>query len=60
MKVAHPKKTLREKISRALRKGRIPLEIARSLGVPMLLIADVAMWESTTQQWSGQGAGSSR
>lgn len=57
MKVALPKQTLRDQISRALREGIIPLEIARTLSVPMLLIADVAMWESTERETSGQVEG---
>lgn len=57
MKVALPEPTLRETISSALREGVIPLEIARRLGVPLLLVAEVVLWASTGAQSGESGAG---
>jgi hypothetical protein len=50
-----PKKNVRKKVRRALRAGKMPLEIARKWNVPLLLIAEVAVWEATFRQGGGTG-----
>lgn len=53
-----PKKPLakiRTQIRRALRAGMSPIEIARKLHIPLLLIAEVVAWEATFRQVGGQG-----
>ena len=46
---------VRVKIRRALRNGTMPIDIARKLGIPLLLIAEVAIWEETIRQSQGTG-----
>jgi hypothetical protein len=46
---------VRTKVLRALRTGMTPIEIARKLHVPLLLIAEVIVWESALRQAGGQG-----
>ena len=46
-------KKIRRKVRRALRSGQMPLEIARRLNLPLLLIAEIAVWEATIRQSSG-------
>jgi hypothetical protein len=52
-----PKKSLakaRTKIRRALRAGMSPIEIARQLHIPLLLIAEVVAWEATLREVGGR------
>ena len=46
---------IRAKVLKALRSGMTPIEIARKLGIPLLLIAEVVVWEATLRQVGGQG-----
>jgi hypothetical protein len=46
MAAKSPKRTIRAKVMRALRAGKKPIEIARKLGVPLLLIAEIVLRES--------------
>jgi hypothetical protein len=45
---------IRAKVLRALKAGRMPLEIARKLHIPLLVIAEIVAWEATLRQSSGQ------
>ena len=47
-------KALRAKVRRALREGQMPLEIAKKLGIPLLLIAEIAIWEAHLRHSSGR------
>ena len=49
-----PTARIRAKVRRALREGRMPLDIARSLHIPLLLIAEIVAWEATLRQSSAQ------
>jgi hypothetical protein len=46
---------IRAKVRRALRHGSMPIDIARKLNIPLLLIAEVVAWEATLRQAGGQG-----
>jgi hypothetical protein len=46
-------KKIRRKVRRALRSGQMPLEIAKKLNLPLLLIAEIAVWEATIRHSSG-------
>ena len=58
LRVAMPNKKsfagVRSKIRRALRKGMSPIEIARRLHLPLLVIAEVIAWEAALRQAGGQ------
>jgi hypothetical protein len=53
MRSETPMKNLRLKVRRLLRKGASPLAIARKLHIPMLLIAEIAVWEAQTREFRG-------
>lgn len=44
---------VRAKVRRALRAGRMPIDIAKKLGLPLLTIAEVALWNSSAKQDRG-------
>ena len=46
-------KKIRRKVRRALRSGQMPLAIAKKLNLPLLLIAEIAVWEATIRHSSG-------
>ena len=46
---------IRAKVRRALRSGNMPLEIARKLGIPLMLVAEIAILEATIRQAGGNG-----
>jgi len=46
---------VREKVRRCIRVGMTPIEIARKLHLPLLLIAEIIAWEATIRQAGGQG-----
>jgi hypothetical protein len=50
-----PMAKVRAKVRRALRNGAMPIDIARKLGIPLLLIAEIAIWEATLRQARGTG-----
>jgi hypothetical protein len=43
---------VRVKVRRALRQGMSPIEIARKLHLPLLLIAEIVIWEASLRQSS--------
>lgn len=45
---------IRARIRRSLRRGRMPIEIARKFGLPLLLIAEVVALEATVQPNGGK------
>jgi hypothetical protein len=46
---------VRAKIRRALRTGMSPIDIARKLHLPLLLIAEVIAWQATLSEGGGPG-----
>ena len=44
---------VRVKVLRALRDGTMPIDIARKLHIPLLLVAEVIVWEATLRQAGG-------
>ena len=44
---------VRAKVLRALRDGTMPIDIARKLHIPLLLVAEVIVWEATLRQAGG-------
>jgi hypothetical protein len=44
---------IRAKVLRALRDGTMPIDIARKLHIPMLLVAEVIVWEATLRHAGG-------
>ena len=46
---------IRAKVRRSLRHGTMPLEIARKLGIPLMLVAEIAVLEATIRQAGGSG-----
>ena len=55
MRATSPMARIRSKVRRALRTGKTPLEIARKLGIPLLMIAEIATWGETLKQIGGRG-----
>jgi hypothetical protein len=53
MRSETPMTKLRARVRRLLRKGTSPLAIARKLHIPMLLIAEIAVWEAHTREFRG-------
>lgn len=43
----HEMAKVRAKVRRRLRRGATPIEIARKLGLPLLLVAEVVSWEAS-------------
>jgi hypothetical protein len=53
MPAAKSMKKIWRKVRRALRNGTMPIEIARELGIPLLLVAEIAIWEMTLRDAQG-------
>ncbi len=51
----HDMAKVRAKVRRRLRRGATPIEIARKLGLPLLLVAEVVTWEASLRQAYGVG-----
>lgn len=46
---------VRVKVRRALQSGMTPIQIARKLHLPLLLIAEIVLWEATLRQAGARG-----
>ena len=44
---------LRTKVLRALRDGTMPIDIAKKLHIPLLLVAEVIIWQAPLRQAGG-------
>jgi hypothetical protein len=53
MPAAKSMKKIWRKVRRALRNGTMPIEIARELHIPLLLVAEIAIWEMTLRDAQG-------
>jgi hypothetical protein len=49
----HEMAKVRAKVRRRLRRGATPIDIARKLGLPLLLVSEIVIWEASVRQAYG-------